>query len=92
MPSGVRSFAARALLLAAPVALFPGCAPLSPEVVIRIQQRAYEQAEREAEFFHDKRLCLEYGGFVVIERMGNATRRDVVRRVPGDRDTWYCRM
>ena len=68
------------------------CVPMTPEALIRAERQAYQQAEREAEFFRDKRACIEFGGFMVIDRRGHASRRDEIRQVPGDRDTWFCRM
>jgi len=82
------------ILVLAILGLMPMCAcvPMTPEAVIRAEQRAYLQAEREARFFREARACIEFGGFIVIERRGRASRRDELRRVPGDRDTWFCRM
>ena len=68
------------------------CTPVTPEALVREEQRAYEQAEREAAFFRDKRQCADLGGVIVIERMGRARRRDVIRKVPGYKDEWYCRL
>lgn len=80
-------------LIALALALVPaGCTPVTPEALIREEQRAYEQAEREAAFFRDKRKCADVGGVIVIERMGRARRRDVVRKMPGFKDEWYCQL
>lgn len=81
---------ARACTLAA--VLLVGCTPMTPEAVVREEERAYQQAEREAQFFRDKRQCDELGGIIFIERMGRARRRDVIRKVPGHKDRWYCRL
>ena len=74
------------------VVMLVGCTPMTLEAVVREEERAYQQAEREAEFFRDKQQCDELGGITFIERMGRARRRDVIRRVPGYRDRWYCRL
>ena len=81
---------AQARILAA--ALLVGCTPMTPEAEVREEERAYQQAEREAEFFRDKQQCDELGGIIFIERMGRARRRDVIRTVPGYKDMWYCRL
>ena len=83
---------AKLVLLGLGQAIGCACAPMTPEALIQAEQRAYQQAEREAEFFRDARACVEFGGFIVIERRGRASRRDELRRVPGDRDAWFCRM
>ncbi len=78
---------------AAAVALLVGCSPMSPEAVIRAEERAYQQAERHAEFFRHRRQCIQLGGIMIIERRGGlARRRPGMRDIPGFRDTWYCRM
>lgn len=78
---------------AATVALLVGCSPMSPEAVIRAEERAYRQAERHAEFFRHRRQCTQLGGIMIIERRGGLADRGPIRRnVPGYRDTWYCRM
>ena len=69
-----------------------GCTPMTPEAVIREEERAYQQAEREAEFFRDRRQCADLRGVIVIERTGRARRRHVIRKVPGYKDVWYCRL
>lgn len=79
------------VLLAVGLTSASACVPLTPEALLRVEQHAYQQAEREARFFSDKRTCDEFGGFIVIERYGRASRRDEVRRVPGARDRWFCR-
>jgi len=72
--------------------LLAGCSPMTPEAVIREEERVYQQAEREAAFARHKRECTELNGVIVIERMGRARRRDVIRKVPGYKDVWYCRL
>lgn len=74
------------------IVLLIGCTPMTPDAVIREEERAYRQAEREAAFLRDKRQCAELDGIVVIERMGRARRRDVIRKVPGHKDVWYCQL
>jgi len=68
------------------------CAPTTREGLIRAEEREYRQVEREAEFFRQVRACKDFGGIIVIERRGRASRLDEIRRVPGDRDNWFCRM
>ena len=88
--SSAASFVPTALALLIPAQI--ACTPATPEALIRAEQRAYEQAEREAAFFRDRRQCTDMGGIIVIERMGRARRRDVIRKVPGYKDTWYCQL
>ena len=70
--------------------LVGGCAPPTQETIDRRDEQAYEQAERETAFYADKRQCDNQKGVIMIERWGQATRRQVLLDLPGRGDSWHC--
>ena len=70
--------------------LLAGCSTMTEEAIEKQDELAYERMERAESFVSYKARCDDANGYVVIERWGKATRREVILNVPGRGDKVIC--